>query len=134
MTIKEAREIRKKIEELAKNLSDAEAVDYPVLYPEWNAQESYQVGDKVRENGILYKCLQAHKAQADWNPSQAVSLWARVINEGDGGAVPEFVQPDSTNPYMKGDKVSFEGQVYECLINNCTWNPTDYPAAWRVVT
>jgi hypothetical protein len=32
---------------------------------------------------------------------------------------------------MVGDKVRYNGKVYECLINNCVWSPGDYPAAWK---
>ena len=35
--------------------------------------------------------------------------------------------------YYKGDKVTFEGTVYECTAPEgavCTWSPTEYPAYW----
>ncbi|NLW06318.1 MAG: sugar-binding protein, partial [Pseudomonadaceae bacterium] len=33
--------------------------------------------------------------------------------------------------YNKGDKVIFEGEVYESTIDNNTWSPTDYPSSWK---
>lgn len=38
--------------------------------------------------------------------------------------------------YYKGDKVTFEGTVYECIAPEgavCTWSPTEYPAYWEEV-
>jgi hypothetical protein len=34
---------------------------------------------------------------------------------------------------MVGDKVMFNGQVYESVINNNIWSPAAYPAGWRAV-
>jgi len=47
--------------------------------------------------------------------------------------VPEWEQPDSTNPYQIGDRVMFEGQIYESVISNNIWSPTQYPAGWKLV-
>ena len=63
----------------------------------------------------------------------APSLFAKVINETIDGSIPEFEQPDSTNPYMKGDKVIFNGKVYESLIDNNVYSPEAYPAGWKEI-
>ena len=34
---------------------------------------------------------------------------------------------------MTGDKVRFEGVVYESTMDNNIWSPTAYPAAWKVI-
>lgn len=48
---------------------------------------------------------------------------------------PEYVQPlGSHDAYQTGDKISYNGKNYECLIDNCVWNPTTYPAAWQEIT
>lgn len=43
----------------------------------------------------------------------------------------EWKQPDSTNPYMKGDKVTYNGKTYESVIDNNVWSPDTYPAGWK---
>ena len=38
--------------------------------------------------------------------------------------------------YYNGDKVTFEGSVYECIAPMsypCTWSPSEYPAYWQNV-
>ena len=87
---------------------------------------SYAAGDRIQYNGKLYKCLQAHTAQADWNPVDAPSLWAEVLAGQDGTAIGEWVQPDSTNPYMRGDKVNYNGKLYESEVDNNVWEPGVY--------
>lgn len=79
------------------------------LYPLWNETEVYKAGDRVRYDEILYKCLQNHTAQASWTPTDAPSLWAKVLIPTPA-EIPEWEQPESTNPYMKGDKVKHNGR------------------------
>lgn len=47
---------------------------------------------------------------------------------------PEFVRPTGGHDcYNIGDKIKFNGEIYECVINGCTWTPTEYPRAWQKV-
>ena len=47
---------------------------------------------------------------------------------------PEYVQPTGAHDaYKIGDKITFEGDKYECLMDNCVWSPIEYPAAWKKV-
>ena len=119
----------------AETLSDAQALQVPMLFDEFDGNGvAYEVGKRVLYNDILYKVIQAHTSQADWTPVAAPSLFAKVINETIDGSIPEFEQPDSTNPYMKGDRVIFNGKVYESLIDNNVYSPSDYPAGWKEIT
>ena len=105
---------------------DNTALRMTEFYPEWAAGVDYATGYKVQYGGKLYKCLQAHTAQADWNPVDAPSLWAEVLAGQDGTAIGEWVQPDSTNPYMRGDKVNYKGKLYESEVDNNVWEPGVY--------
>ena len=119
----------------AETLSDAQALQVPMLFDEFDGNGvTYEVGKRVLYNDILYKVIQAHTSQADWTPTNAPSLFAKVINETIDGSIPEFEQPDSTNPYMKGDRVIFNGKVYESLIDNNVYSPEAYPAGWKEIT
>ena len=119
----------------AETLSDAQAIQVPMLFDDFDGNGvAYEVGKRVLYNDILYKVIQAHTSQADWTPATAPSLFAKVINETIDGSIPEFEQPDSTNPYMKGDRVIFNGKVYESLIDNNVYSPEAYPAGWKEIT
>lgn len=103
-------------------LTDEQALQVSTLYPLWDAAKTYAVGARVRYGGELYRCLTAHTAQAAWTPTDAHSLWAKVLTDPSGEILP-WVQPDSTNPYAKGDKVTHNGKTWESLVDNNVWEP-----------
>lgn len=124
--------LRPFIEKAASSLDDTDALEAVQLFPIWNEEANYTSGDRVRFQNILYKCLQDHQAQSAWTPIAAPSLWAKVLIP-DPQVIPDWEQPDSTNAYQIGDKVRFEGKVYENVIANNIWSPAAYPAGWREV-
>lgn len=133
MTLVElARKLRPYIEKAAGSLTDEDALEAIDLFPQWRIGVAYAKDTRVKFENILYKCLQAHTSQEAWTPTAAPSLWAKVLIP-DENVIPEWEQPDSTNAYMKGDKVMFEGQVYESAIDNNIWSPAAYPAGWTLV-
>lgn len=123
--------------DLLPNLTDEQALQVPLMFPKWQADKEYAVGGRVLYLGVLYKVLQAHTSQVGWEPDIAPSLFAKNLivkdEHGEQVDIPEWVQPDSTNPYMKGDKVKFEGKIYQSLIDNNVWSPTAYPQGWEEV-
>ena len=126
ISIRHAHRLRREMESLSAMLSDEAALEVPEMFPIWEPR-AYAKDERVRYDGKLYRCVQAHDANETWNPADAVSLWALVINEG----VPEWQQPGSTNPYMKGDKVKHNGQTWISDVDNNVWEPGVY--GWSVV-
>lgn len=125
-------------QEQVQTLTDEQALEVQSVFPVWQVDVDYVVDYKVRYNNILYKVLQAHHSQADWTPDVAPSLFAKVLVgqiDPDTGEqeILEWVQPDSTNPYMTGDKVMYNGVVYESTIDNNVWAPDAYPQGWKEV-
>ncbi len=120
-----AKELRTQVETMAKGLDDTDALKVVELFPNWESDHSYETGDRTRYSGVLYKCLTAHTSQDTWTPSDAVSLWAKVLIP-DPEVIPEWEQPESTNPYMKGDKVKHNGKVWISDIDNNVWEPGVY--------
>lgn len=132
ITKEKAYALRKLIEQAAASLSDEDALTGVELFPRWSENGiSYAVGDRVLYNGTLFKCLQAHTSQATWTPTDAPSLWAKVLIP-DPEVIPEWEQPDSTNPYMAGDKVTHNGKTWQSDIDNNVWEPGVY--GWSEVT
>lgn len=125
----EALKIRANIETGAQSLPDETALETVNLYPVWRSGTVYAVGYRVRYNGILYRCITAHTSQDTWTPDASPSLWARVLVE-DGKILP-WEQPDSTNPYMTGDKVMHNGQTWISDVDGNVWEPGVY--GWSVV-
>lgn len=125
LAVKQARQVQ----------DDAEALSLQILYKQWNKQvgKELQVGEYVNHNDVLYKVLQQHTVQGNWAPDVSPSLFAKVLVDPTGDTILDWVQPDSTNAYMKGDKVKFEDHIYQSLINNNVWSPTAHPAGWELV-
>lgn len=198
--IARARELRRTIEGLAENLTDAEGLENVELFAQYAVGKAYAVGDRFQYDGELYKVLQAHTSQADWVPgtgteslyirvddihagtaedpipyngnmelvenlyytqdgvlyrctrstgtavynalSELVGLYVEVVTSGTeeptepeepaGDEVAEWVQPDSTNPYMIGDRVLHNGNTWESTVDNNVWEPGVY--GWEQVT
>ena len=121
-----AQKLRPYIEKAAISLTDEDALEAINLFANWNGDGiAYKKDDRVNFEGTLYKCLQAHTSQSGWTPTAAPSLWTKVLIP-DANVIPEWEQPESTNPYMKGDKVTFNGIIYESTIDNNIWAPNVY--------
>ena len=111
--------------------TDEMSLQVPNLYPVWKVGVNYMAGDRVLFNDILYKVLLGHASQEDWNPEVAPSLFAKVLIP-DGNVIPEWEQPDSTNTYKKGDKVTHNGKIWVSVADTNSWEPGVY--GWEEVT
>jgi hypothetical protein len=127
--IEQARQIRANMNAVTTSLSDEQGLELITLFELWTIKP-YAVSDRVRHGDNLYKCAQAHTAQADWAPDIAPALWTRISVE----EYPQWVQPTGAqDAYQIGDKVTFGGNRYVSLINANTWSPSAYPAGWKKV-
>ena len=121
--------VKKMLSSSVMDLSDEEALSVAALYPTWISKVGEQVntGERYWYDGKLYKVIQTHTVQEDWIPDVSASLFTEVTIE----EWPEYVTPSSANPYMTGDKVTFNGVHYICKMDNCVWSPSEYPSAWE---
>mgnify|MGYP002621112541 CR=1 FL=1 len=122
MTQAQARAYRQIIERAAESLTDEQALQAPMLFERWQSDTAYAAGKRLHHDGVLYTVLQAHTSQATWTPDVSPSLFARVLIP-DPETIPDWVQPDSTNPYMTGDKVRHNDKIWESTIDNNVWEP-----------
>ena len=125
MTKTEAKAFISALVTLREKATDEQALAATALYPVWRSGIDYSVGIRVLYNGTLYKVLTAHTSQDDWTPDAAPSLFAKVLIP-DETVIPEWEQPDSTNPYSAGDKVMHNGKTWVSDIDNNVWEPGIY--------
>ena len=120
----------------------------PSGYPLWvqplGATDAYNIGDIVSYNGKLYKSIIDANV---WAPDVYPAGWEEYTESTGGGdsgttepetppaeTIPDFVQPTGAHDaYKKGDKVKFEGKIYQSLIDNNAYSPSAYPAGWQEV-
>lgn len=125
MTLEEAKAIIDALVTLRNSAADEQALKASALYPKWKVGTDYQKDERVLYNDILYKVLTDHTSQADWTPDAAPSLFAKVLIP-DKNVIPEWEQPESTNPYGKGDKVTHNGKTWRSTIDKNVWEPGVY--------
>ena len=125
MTLEEAKAIIDALVTLRNSATDEQALKASALYPKWKVGTDYQKDERVLYNDILYKVLTDHTSQADWTPDAAPSLFAKVLIP-DKNVIPEWEQPESTNPYSKGDKVTHNGKTWRSTIDGNVWEPGVY--------
>jgi hypothetical protein len=125
MTRAEAKAFINAVVKLRGLATDEQALEVLAIYPAWREEVEYAVGDRVLYNDVLYKVLQAHTSQATWTPDVSASLFAKVLIP-DVNVIPEWEQPDSTNPYMTGDKVKHNDKTWVSIIDNNVWEPGVY--------
>ena len=119
-------------------------------YLEWKqplgAHDAYKIGDIVEYNGKLYKSLINGNV---WSPDVYAAGWEIYTEPSGGGGgggtptesetppetIPDFVKPTGAHDaYKKGDKVKYNGKIYESLIDANAYSPDAYPAGWKEVT
>lgn len=125
----EVEELRTSINTLTAALSDEAAAEHPILFKEWKAGVTYAAGDRIRFHQGLYKVLQAHTSQENWNPDVAPSLFAILLNPNPD-VVYDWIQPDSTNGYSEGSRVRHNGEIWVSTADNNVWEPGAVGAPW----
>jgi hypothetical protein len=99
-----------------------------------------RAGVEVTYRGRAYEVVQLHEAAPQWPPDLVPALYrdrGAVVSEDTSvytPPAPEYVQPAGAHDaYKQGDRVTFEGAVYECLIEGLGHSPAAYPAGWRKI-
>ena len=105
-------------------VDDNTALRMVEFYPEWAAGQDYPVGFKVQRGGALYKVLQAHTSQTDWEPENTPALWTEICETHDGTIADPI--PYSGNMALESGKYYMQGYVvYLCTRD--TVNPVYQP-------
>ena len=144
--VDKAKEFRKEFEAskkvarkyvLATEIPADELQDLIGLYDEWKTGLSVKVGERYKYADKLYEVIQDHTTQAEWTPDKVPALFKEVTpSEDEEGTeiISEWKQPTGEHDaYKKGDKVTFEGKVYESLVDGNSWSPADYPSSWKKI-
>lgn len=133
-----AEQLRRALQMFAAMLTEDQALEIATVYPVWEANHAYQVGDIISygANSVgdpqLYKVVQAHTSQADWTPDATPALYDAFGLDESG--YPLWTQPSGAHDaYNQGDIVNYNGDLYESLMDGNVWSPDVYPAGWQAV-
>ena len=126
-------------EENAQASDDTDSLNNQDLFPLWSGDgNEYALDYKVQAfddlNELsLYKCVQAHTSQPNWNPPNVPALFTKVSYPGQ---VDEWVQPTGAqDAYNIGDRVWFgtETDVYESTVDANVFAPLVVAGQWVLV-
>ena len=110
-------------EKIVSTFTDESAVKVTDLFPVWTVGIAVAKDSRYQYEGKLYKCVQAHTTQADWQPNVTPALWVIVSLE----EWPEWVQPTGAHDaYAKGDKVTHSSKKWTSDVDANTWEPGVY--------
>ena len=131
MTRQHAYKLREMIVKASASLTDEDALEAIELFPMWQTDTAYELGVRVRYQGELYRCEQAHTSQPDWTPDAVKALWTPVAEPGE---IPVWVQPTGAqDAYRLNDKVYYPNKgdtIYISIIDYNTYAPNVY--GWDV--
>ena len=131
-----AEQLRRALQMFTATLPEEKALEISSVYPSWETNHAYAVGDII-SYGInpvgdpqLYKVVQAHTSQDDWTPDATASLYEAFGLDAEGNTL--WAQPSGAHDaYAKGDIVNYNGILYRSLIDGNVWSPDVYPAGWE---
>ena len=105
------------------SVTEQELNSIKTIFPQWMAGEQVWAKDGDKPADIcqygeqLYRCIQSHITQADWTPDITSNLWGKI-------SVGEEYQewyPDIYLVIQTGEKVQWQGVVYECINPTFAW-------------
>ena len=133
-----AEQLRRALQIFVATLTEEQALEIATVYPVWEANHAYQVGDIISHgtnatgDPQLYKVVQAHTSQADWIPGQGTESLYDAFGLDESG-YPVWSQPTGAHDaYNTGDIVNYNGTLYKSLMDGNVWSPEAYPQGWEV--
>lgn len=130
--------------------TEEQAKEDAARVPEWrnpgtDHELMYRYGDVVRYQGKLVRST--HKGLNHWEPGTLAfdgRIWEVIEKtpetpEAEASeptveqtTVPAYRQPSGGHDaYKQGDRVTYNGAVYESTINGNVWAPDTYPQGWK---
>ena len=132
-----AEQLRRAMQLYVATLPEEKALEVASVYPAWEANRAYAVGEIISYgiNSVgdpqLYKIVQAHTSQDNWRPDATPALYDAFGLDESG--YPLWSQPAGAHDaYNVGDIVNYNGTLYKSIINGNVWAPDVYPAGWEV--
>ena len=87
----------------------------------WNGFKfPYRKGERFKYKGKPYEAIIDHVSQANKSPDKEVALYKEITKE----KKPTYLEWEKGKEYNKGDKVIYQGGIYECTWDKNTREPT----------
>lgn len=101
-------------------LSDDVALGVLDLFPEYAVGTEYEVDDRFLYNNDLYRVVQTHTSQSDWEPDKTPALYTKISKPGE---IDVWKQPTGVqDAYRIGDRVHFPTENDSVYENDVDYN------------
>lgn len=133
ITITRARQLRKMIETLSANLSDADASTTAELFPRLKQDGSLvSAGARINWNGVVKRAAVDLWDAIENNPDNAPDLWENLAYRDGIRIIPETI---TAGLAFAKDELGWWGDVlYRSTLDSNVWTPEQYPVGWIKVT
>lgn len=140
MTVNQrAEQLRYAIQLFAKTLNEEDALKVATVFDNWKPDSyEYKKGDYClfgeNENGDprLFKCLKDHISTSKKSPVKSKTLYKEI--GVDKNNYPLYCPVTGVeDSYMNGDKVIFNGLLYQSAVNFNIYSPEIKPENWMLV-
>lgn len=119
------------------SITDAQALEIPLLFREWKVGDSYAHDEIIQHDGELYRIGQDHTAQAQWVPGATgtTALYSHIEIGEDNYEV--WKPWDGVSGIYQKDQIVHDPEddnnLYISLIPNNTWGPPhSFPSLWEL--
>ena len=132
ITITRARQLRKMIETLAANLTDADASTAAELFPRLKGDGSLvENGTRINWNGTVKRAAVDLWDTAENTPDAAPTLWEDLAYRDGIRIIPDVITAGTA---FAKDELGWRGDVlYRSTLDSNVWTPEQYPDGWEVV-
>lgn len=116
---------------LSKDVSKEEKDTFISLYELYNENyNTYEKDEKFVFNGDVYNVIQKHQSEPWYQPNELQSLYTLFYqaSTSDGvDIIPEWKEPvGDTIMHDTGALVTYNGKIWESIIDNNVWRPGEY--------
>ena len=112
-------------------------IDDPIPY---NINLAVFEGLYYTEDDVLYICIRDSGNPLYATAASLIGNYFEVVTGHEIEPEPAPEEPVEQTPpeweqkiYMIGDRITFNGNIYESVIDNNVWSPADYPAGWQLI-
>lgn len=129
LTKANALKIRSMAMQVASEMDDVEASNFPEFFPRLKQDGStIPAGTRVYWNGVLKKVTEDIRDTLESSPENSESLWKDIQYENGYRVIPDNVTEN--NHFSRGEKGMWKGQLYQSRYDSNKWNPEQFPAGW----
>ena len=133
ITISRARQLRKMIETLSANLSDADASTSAELFPRLKQDGSLvSAGTRINWSGIIKRAAVDLWDTAENNPDNAPTIWEDLAYRDGIRIIPETITAGTA--FAKDELGWWGDTLYKSLLDANVWTPEQNASGWEKVT